>query len=280
MKLPEQKQTRMRLKPNALIGGTGFLLVLLFSLLVVLVSPFDPVEANFLNRFSGPSMQHWFGTDEYGRDVMTRVAYGAFVSLRVSALSILLAMALGALIGLPAGYFGGWLDNSLMVIVEAIMAFPGLLLVLGIMTALGPNEAGVIIALGIAYSPPIARVLRGTVFSLREKEFVEASRLIGNTEITTMLRHILPNCISPLTVIATSIFTAALLSETALSFLGLGVPPPAPSWGGMLADSRNFLGLNAWMGVFPGIAISLALLSVNLIGDALRDKFDPRTGEA
>lgn len=207
---------------------------------------------------------------------MTRIAHGSFVSLKISALSIVLAMLLGALIGLPAGYFGGWLDKSLMVVVEAVMAFPGLLLVLGIMAALGPNQAGVIIALGISYSPPIARVLRGTVFSLREKEFVESSRLIGNSEFTTMLRHILPNCISPLTVIGTSIFTAALLSETALSFLGLGVPPPAPSWGGMLADSRIFLSLNVWMGILPGLAISFALLSINLIGDALRDRFDPQ----
>ncbi len=264
------------LRLNALIGGFGFASLILFSLLVMVFSPYDPIETDFLNRFSGPSAAHWFGTDEYGRDLMTRIAHGAFVSLRVSALAILLAMLIGAVIGLPSGYFGGWLDKTLMVIVEAIMAFPGLLLVLGIMTALGPNEAGVIIALGISYSPPIARVLRGTVFSLREKEFVESSRLIGNNELTTILRHILPNCISPLTVIATSIFTAALLSETALSFLGLGVPPPAPSWGGMLADSRIFLSLNAWMGILPGLAISVALLSVNLIGDALRDTFDPQ----
>lgn len=276
MTSPDTIKTVRSFRLNALVGGVGFAALLLFSLLVVIFSPFDPVETDFLNRFSGPTLEHWFGTDEYGRDIMTRIAHGSFVSLKISALSIVLAMLLGALIGLPAGYFGGWLDKSLMVVVEAVMAFPGLLLVLGIMAALGPNQAGVIIALGISYSPPIARVLRGTVFSLREKEFVESSRLIGNSEFTTMLRHILPNCISPLTVIGTSIFTAALLSETALSFLGLGVPPPAPSWGGMLADSRIFLSLNVWMGILPGLAISFALLSINLIGDALRDRFDPQ----
>lgn len=261
---------------NALIGSSILFIIIAASVLGTLFSPYDAVEANFLNRFATPSFTHWFGTDEYGRDVFTRVVNGTFTSLRVSAAAVSFAILCGIIIGATGGYIGGWTDRILMLVIDSIMAFPGLLLVLGIMSALGPNELGIIIALGIAYTPSITRIVRGTVFSLKEKEFVEASKLIGNSEATTLFRHILPNCITPIIVISTSIFTAAVLSETALSFLGLGVPPPAPSWGSMLADSRNYLGLNPWMGIFPGLAITFTLLSINLIGDALRDKWDPR----
>lgn len=264
------------LKFNALLGSTLLLTILLVATATLLFGRHDALETDLLNRFAGPSGTHWFGTDEYGRDIFARVAAGTFVSLRVSALAVALAVFLGCAAGLPSGYFGGWTDRMIMLLNDSIMAFPGLLLVLGIMAALGPNEAGVIIALGLAYSPPIVRIVRGTVFSLREKEYVEASRLIGNSELTTLVRHILPNCVTPLIVIGTSVFTSALLSETALSFLGLGVPPPAPSWGSMLADSRNYLGLNIWMSIFPGVAVTLCLLSINLIGDSLRDRLDPR----
>ena len=266
----------LKMQTNILIGGGLLACIILISALGMLFSPYNPVEADFLNRFSLPSMSHFLGTDEYGRDVFTRIVTGAFISIRVSALSVLTAIVLGSIIGSITGFFGGWVDRIAMVAIDSIMAFPGLLLVLGIMSALGPNEAGIILALGIAYTPTVTRIVRGTVFSLREKEFVEASKLIGNSEFTTIFRHVLPNCITPITVIGTTIFTSAMLAETALSFLGLGVPPPAPSWGGMLADSRNYLGFNVWMGVFPGLAIMLTLLGVNLIGDALRDSLDPR----
>jgi len=261
---------------NGLLGSALLLLVLAMSLLGLLFSPYGTIEVDFLNRFAAPSLEHWFGTDEYGRDVFTRVASGTFISLRVSATAVILAIVAGVFIGAVSGYFAGWIDRIAMVIIDSIMAFPGLLLVLGIMSALGPNEAGVIIALGIAYTPSIARIVRGSIFSLRETDYVDASRLIGNSEWTTLFRHLLPNCITPIVVISSSIFTAALLSETALSFLGLGVPPPEPSWGSMLADSRNYLVLNPWLGIFPGVAITLTLLGINLIGDALRDRWDPR----
>lgn len=270
----------MKLRANAIIGLLGLTLVLIVALAGAVASPYDALETDFLNRFALPSASHWFGTDEYGRDVFTRVALGSFVTLRVSLAAVTLALTAGALIGATSAYFGGWLDRSAMVIIDSIMAFPGLLLVLGIMAALGPKESGVIFALAIAYTPPITRVVRSTVYATRGKEFVVASRIIGNGELTTLFRHVLPNCITPMIVISTSVFTAAVLSETALSFLGLGVPPPAPSWGSMLSDSRNYLGLNPWMAVFPGIAITLTLLSINLIGDALRDRFDLRMDSA
>jgi len=263
------------MQPNALIGYSLLSMIIIVSLVGAIISPYDPVEADFLNRFASPSAGHWFGTDEYGRDVLTRILNGTFTSLRVSTAAVILSVIVGVVLGACTGYFGGWLDRIAMVVVDSIMAFPGLLLVLGIMSALGPSELGIIIALGIAYTPSITRIVRGTVFSLREKDFVEASKLCGNSDWVTLFRHILPNCITPIVVISTSIFTSALLSETALSFLGLGIPPPEPSWGSMLADSRNYLGLNPWMGIFPGLAITFTLLSINLIGDALRDKWDP-----
>ena len=265
-----------RLRANALIGLSLLGLILSIALIGTLLTPYDAVETDFLNRFALPSLTHLFGTDEYGRDVFSRVAAGAFISLRVALASVTIAIIAGVTVGGITGFFGGWLDRILMVFIDSLMAFPGLLLVLGIMAALGPTEVGVIFALGVAYTPSITRIVRGTVLSLREKEFVEASKLIGNSDMVTLFRHILPNCITPIIVVSTSIFTAAMLSETALSFLGLGVPPPAPSWGSMLSDSRNYLGLNPWMGIFPGIAITMTLLAVNLIGDALRDYFDPR----
>ncbi|MBL4639336.1 MAG: ABC transporter permease [Kordiimonadaceae bacterium] len=265
-----------RLRANALIGLSLLGLILSIALIGTLLTPYDAVETDFLNRFALPSPMHLFGTDEYGRDVFSRVAAGAFISLRVALASVTIAIVAGVTVGGITGFFGGWLDRILMVFIDSLMAFPGLLLVLGIMAALGPTEVGVIFALGVAYTPSITRIVRGTVLSLREKEFVEASKLIGNSDMVTLFRHILPNCITPIIVVSTSIFTAAMLSETALSFLGLGVPPPAPSWGSMLSDSRNYLGLNPWMGIFPGIAITMTLLAVNLIGDALRDYFDPR----
>lgn len=266
----------MKLQTNAVVGLSGIALVLVVALVGTLASPYGALETDFLSRFAAPSASHWFGTDEYGRDVFARVAVGSFVTLRVSLAAVALAVGAGALIGATSAYFGGWLDRCAMVVVDSIMAFPGLLLVLGIMAALGPNEAGVIFALAIAYTPPVTRVVRSAVYATREKEYVVASQIIGNGELTTLFRHVLPNCVTPVIVISTSVFTAAVLSETALSFLGLGVPPPAPSWGSMLADSRNYLGLNPWIAVFPGIAITVTLLSINLIGDALRDRLDLR----
>ncbi|MEM8562532.1 MAG: ABC transporter permease [Pseudomonadota bacterium] len=266
----------MKLRPNAIIGIAGLGLVAIVAIGGVLVSPYQAMETNFLNRFATPSASHWFGTDEYGRDVFTRVAVGSFITLRVSLAAVALAIVAGTVTGAMAAYFGGWLDRAAMLVSDSIMAFPSLLLLLGIMAALGPNEWGVILALAIAYTPPITRVVRSAVIAALAREYVTSSQLIGNGDLTTLFRHVLPNCITPFIVIATSVFTAAVLSEAALSFLGLGVPPPAPSWGSMLADSRNYLGINPWMAIFPGIAITVTLLSINLVGDALRDRFDLR----
>ena len=180
------------------------------------------------------------------------------------------------LVGVLSGFLRGWTDRLLMALNDALLAFPGILLALALMVVVGANRWGIVLALGLAYAPSMARVVRGVVLSLRETEYVEASRMIGNSDAVTMLRHVLPNCVAPVAVLATSMFGWVLLSESALSFLGLGIPPPAPTWGNMLASSRPHMQTAVWLGLAPGLCIALSLLGINLLGDALRDRLDSR----
>jgi peptide/nickel transport system permease protein len=262
--------------PNALIGGTIIGVVAIAALIGAVWTPYDPLAIDFMARLSPPGGAHWLGTDEFGRDVLSRLMAGASTSAWISLLTVILAVGAGTALGVFTGFVRGWVDRVLMAFNDALLAFPGILLALGLLAVFGANKYGIIFALGIAYIPSVARVVRGTVLSLREREFVEASRVMGNSEAYTMWRHILPNCIAPLTVLATSLFGWVLLAESALSFLGLGVPPPAPTWGNMLAASRAFIAQAAWLGIFPGLCISLTLLGINLLGDAVRDRLDPR----
>ena len=261
---------------NALIGGGLLLLLVAIALLGLVWTPYDPLRLDLLARLKPPSAAHWLGTDEFGRDVLSRLMIGARTSLWISLLSVSVAVVAGTLIGLLAGYMRGWTDRLLMMVNDALLAFPGLLMALGIMAIIGASQYGIVLALGIAYTPSVVRVVRGSVLSLRELEFIEASRVIGNSQLYTLFRHIAPNCLAPLCVLATSMFGWALLSESALSFLGLGVPPPAATWGNMLAASRPYIASASWLGLFPGLFICLALLAINLFGDALRDRLDPR----
>lgn len=271
-----RRRARASLPLNGMIGG-GLLVLLLATALVGLVwTPSDPLALNLMSRLQAPSVQHWLGTDEYGRDVLSRLMIGAHTSLWVSVLTVSLAVIAGTFLGLLAGFMRGWVDRILMMINDALLAFPGILLALGLMAIIGPSLYGIVFALSVAYTPSVVRVVRGTVLSLREKEFVEASRVIGNSELYTMLRHIAPNCVAPICVLATSMFGWAILAESSLSFLGLGVPPPAATWGNMLAASRPYIATASWLGLFPGVCIALALLAFNLSGDALRDRLDPR----
>jgi peptide/nickel transport system permease protein len=263
-------------RPNAIAGGILLGVMLLAALMGAIYTPYDPVANDLLTRLKPPSGAHWFGTDEWGRDVFSRLLFGAGVSVSISFFTVIAAVTSGALIGVATGYFGGWFERISMAILDALLAFPSLIMALGMMTVFGPSRIGVIAALSLAYMPSVARVVRSSVLSVREKEFVEASRVMGNSEVFTMFRHVLPNCIAPIIVLATALFGWALLAESALSFLGLGVPPPASSWGGMLSDSRNFVGQAPWLALVPGISISATLLGINLFGDALRDQLDPR----
>lgn len=269
----------MTFRLNLYVGVTLVGLWGLMALIGAFITPYDPLVMQFDARLSAPAIDHWMGTDQYGRDLFSRVLSASAVSLLVSAITVSIAMVLGGLIGGVAGYTGGNTDRIIVVLLDAVMAFPPLLLVLIFLSIAGPSTIAVVLALGIAFTPTAARVMRSTVLSIRETEYVEASRVLGGGDLWTLWRHVLPNCVSPLTVLATSMFATVLLLESALSFLGLGVPPPAATWGSLLADSRQFLAQAPWLSIFPGIVISLALLGVNMLGDALRDHLDPHQHE-
>ena len=266
----------MKLRANACIGAALVGTVALMAMVSVFWTPFDPLRMQARLRLRPPSAQFLLGSDEFGRDVLSRIMAGAGTSLLVAALTVVVALLLGVVIGLVAGYLRGWVDRVMMVANDALLAFPGILLALGVMVIVGANQWGIVLALGLAYAPTAARVVRGTVLSLREKEYIEASRVIGNSGLRTLFVHILPNCVAPLVVLATSMFGWVILAESALSFLGLGVPPPAPTWGNMLSSARPYIESAAWLGIVPGACIAFTLLGVNLLGDALRDWLDPR----
>jgi peptide/nickel transport system permease protein len=262
--------------PGALLGGLLIGVLLLAAGLGMVWTPYDPLAIDFRARLQPPGPEHWLGTDEFGRDVFSRALAGASTSVSISLFTVAAATVAGMLIGLAAGYLRGWTDRIVVSITDALLAFPGILLALGLLAVLGANKYGIILALALAYTPSVVRVVRSNVFSLRETGFVEASRVMGNGELFTMARHVLPNCIAPVTVLATGMFGWVLLSESALSFLGLGVPPPAPTWGNMLAASRPYMSQAPWLGIYPGLCIALTLLGINLLGDAVRDRLDPR----
>lgn len=270
----------MKLRPNALIGGLLVGAVMLMAGAALVWTPYDPLAIDLMHKLRGPSAQHWWGTDEFGRDVLSRAMTGAATSSLIAVCTVIIAVLLGTATGVLAGFLRGWIDRVLMAVNDALLAFPGILLAMGMIVVLGASRWGVVAALGLAYAPSVARVVRGTVLSLREREFVEASRMIGNPEWLTMWRHVLPNCVAPVAVLATSMFGWVLLAESALSFLGLGVAPPAPTWGNMLSGARPYLQSAMWLGIAPGLCIALTLLGINLLGDAVRDRLDPRMAQA
>lgn len=261
---------------NALIGGSIVVTILFVAIVSTFWTPIDPLKINFLARLQPPGASFWLGTDEFGRDELSRLMRATSTSIWISLLTVTFAVVVGTAIGVLTGFVRGWTDRIIMAFNNALLAFPGLLLALGLLAVLGANKYGIIAALGMAYTPSVTRVVRGTVLSLREKEFIESSRVLGNSELYTMFRHVLPNCIAPLTVLATSMFGWVILAESSLSFLGLGVPPPAPTWGNMLAAARPYMANATYLSVLPGLCIAAALLGINLLGDAVRDRLDPR----
>jgi peptide/nickel transport system permease protein len=266
----------IRQPANLLIGSALLIFIGGMAFVALFWTPYNPAAIKLIARLKPPSAQFWLGTDEFGRDVVSRLMAGAVQSMTVAILTVAFAIIVGTITGLIAGYTRGLVDRILMVFSDALLAFPGTLLALGLMVISGPNKYGIILALGIAFAPSVLRIVRASVLSAREREYVEASRVIGNSELTTMFRHVLPNCTAPIVVLATSMFGWVVLAESGLSFLGLGVPPPAPTWGNMLAAARTYIEKAPWLGLAPGICISLTLLGINLLGDALRDRFDPR----
>lgn len=272
--------TKRKFPANAVIGCVIVGMIVLIALVGSLWTPHDPLRINFAARLKPPGGEFWLGTDEFGRDVLSRLMAGATSSVWISLTTVALAIIAGTIIGAITGFVRGWTDRVIMAFNNALLAFPGLLLALGLLAIVGANKYGIILALGLAYTPSVTRIVRGTVLSLREREFIESSRVLGNSEAYTMFRHVLPNCVAPLTVLGTSMFGWVILSESALSFLGLGVPPPAPTWGNMLASARPFLAQAIYLSILPGVCIAVALLGINLLGDAVRDRLDPRMRSA
>jgi peptide/nickel transport system permease protein len=266
----------MGIRANAWIGAL-LVGVLLAVIAVGLVwTPYDPIAIDLDHPLAPPSWRHWFGSDEFGRDVLSRAMIGARISASIAAETVAVAVSAGTAIGLSAGFLRGWLDRALMMLNDAMLAFPSILLALAVIGVLGASRNGIVLALTLAYVPSVVRVVRGAVLSIREREFVEASKASGDGVVYTMLRHVLPNALPPVLVLATSLFGWVVLSESALSFLGVGVPPPAPTWGNMLAASRPYMETAGWLSIAPGLCIAATLLGVNMLGDALRDWLDPR----
>lgn len=263
--------------PNLIIGAVVFTLIVLAALIIPALSDIDPNAMVVADRLKPPSAAHPFGTDGFGRDLLTRVLYGARVSLMVGCSVALLSCLIGTVIGIYASYFK-ILDQILMRICEGLIAIPGVLLAIALMAALGASNLNVIIALTIVYTPSVARVVRSSALVTKSQSFVEAAKVQGASNGRILWKLILPNVISPLTVQASFIFAQAIMSEASLSFLGAGIPAPAASWGNILQESKAVLGKAPWTVIFPGLAVILCVLSLNLLGDGLRDYLDPRTG--
>ena len=270
-----------RFKRNklAMIGAGMILFLTVVALFAPLLATHSPYKVNIKDRLQPPSTRHFFGTDTFGRDQYSRVVHGTAIALKVGFSSISFAMVTGVIIGLVTGYFRGFIDNVVMRVMDAILSFPTILLAIGIMAILGSGFMNLMIALGLVYVPRFARVVRASVLSIREKEYVEAARVSGCSHFTIMFFHILPNCWAPVIILGTISFGYAILWEAALSFLGLGAPPPSPSWGSLLSEGKEFMTKAPWLTYFPGIAIAIAVLGLNLLGDGLRDVLDPRLKE-
>ncbi len=249
----------------------------MIALFAPLIAPYHPIDdVNYSKLNAAPSSEHLFGTDEYGRDIFSRVLYGARVSVSISFTTILISATIGVMMGLISGYLGGITDSILMRIVDGLMSFPPILFAIALMAALGTSTQNIILSLAIVYTPMFARLIRGTVLSVKEREYVDAIKVMGGSRARILFKHILPNCMSPLLIQMTTYFAYAILAEAALSFLGLGVPQPNPSWGNILYDGRQYMIDSPWITIFPGLAIMITVLGLNLLGDGLRDYLDPK----
>lgn len=260
---------------GVLIGLVLFGAIVFAALAADWISPHDPVRNNFRYRLGAPNDMHWLGTDRFGRDILSRIIHGTRVSLRIGLMVVLATGVMGAMIGALAGYFRR-LDGPIMRVMDGLMAFPAILLAVSLAAALGPSEVNAAIALTVAYTPRTARIVRASVLVVREMEYVEAARALGAGHAHILFRHILPNSLTPLVVQSTYIFALAILAEAVLSFIGVGPPPPTPSLGSVIADGRDYMLEAPWISLFPGLAIAVTVLGLNLLGDGLRDVLDPR----
>lgn len=267
---------RFRKNKNAVIGMIMFLVLVSFALFAEHIAPFDPIKQDLHNILQTPSGQHILGTDELGRDIFSRIVFGARISMTVGLIAVGIAGVVGSGLGAVCGYYGGVLDNIIMRFIDILMAIPAILLNISIVAALGTGLQNVMIAIGISNIPRFCRIIRASVMSLRDQEFVEASRAAGATDFYIIIQHILPNCMAPLIIQATVSIGSSILQCASLSFIGLGIVPPTPEWGAMLSTGRDFLRKAPHLTTFPGLAIMAAVYAMNLMGDGLRDALDPK----
>lgn len=267
---------RLVRRRGAMLGLAIVLVFILIAVFAPVISPQDPLQTSWSAVRKAPSAQYLLGTDEIGRDVLSRVIWGARASLLAGLVSVCIAMALGVPIGLLAGYLGGWVDGLISRLTDSMLAVPFLILAIALAAFLGPSLTNAMIAIGVSSTPIFIRLTRGQVLAVKVEDFVEAARAVGNSHWRIALRHILPNILPPLIVQATLAIAAAIIAEASLSFLGLGQQPPAPSWGSMLNTAKNYVDNAPWMAIWPGVSIFLLVLSFNLLGDGLRDALDPK----
>lgn len=267
---------RVRKNPGAIAGLIVMVLIILVSVFAPLIAPYDPIRQDTQAIRHGPALDHLFGTDSFGRDILSRVMYGGRYSLPVGLVAVAVASFFGVLAGLAAGYYGRWVDSVIMRVVDMMLAFPGILLVMAIVAILGGSLFNLMLAVGLSAIPDYTRVVRGSVLAVRESEYITAGRVLGASNRSLMLRHILPNVLPPIIVLATLGIAGAIILGSTLSFLGLGVQPPTPEWGSMLSDGRTVIRNSWWVSFFPGLAIATTVLAINLLGDGLRDALDPR----
>ncbi len=268
---------RLRRQRLAMVGGGILFLLLFVALCAPFLAPHDPMEQNLYARLQPPSLDHPLGTDDFGRDILSRMIYGSRISLRIGAASITAALLVGTLLGLWAGYGGGWVDTLIMRCMDLLLAFPSILLAIAIVAVVGPGINNAIMAVSVVLIPQFARLVRSSVLMVRETAYIEAARALGAGPMRILFFGILPNCTAPIIVQTTLGLGTAILDAAGLSFLGLGAQPPMPEWGAMLAGGRELLFEAPWVMTFPGLAIFIVVLAINLFGDGLRDAFDPRT---
>lgn len=260
----------------AIAGMVVILILILTAIFADFIAPYHYAEQNLENTRMAPNSENWLGTDNFGRDIFSRVVYGSRISIQVGFIAVGVAMVLGGILGSISGYYGGRVDNVIMRLMDVLLAIPGILLAIAIAAALGPGLVNVMIAVGIASIPRYARIVRASVLSLRDQEFVEAARAVGANDFRIITKYILPNTLAPIIVQGTLGVAEAILSAAGLSFIGLGIQPPIPEWGAMLSTARIYVRDAWWMSIFPGLAIMFTIFGLNLLGDGLRDALDPR----
>jgi len=260
----------------AVAGGVVVTIFVVAAVFAPILAPYDPLKGRLVERLQAPSAVHWLGTDELGRDLLSRILHGARITIQIQLAAVLLALAVGTALGVIAGYVGRWPDLVIMRLMDILMAFPGIFLALAIIAALGTGLLNVVLAAGISLVPQFARVVRGSVLGLREMEFVQAARAIGHGGVAIVFRYLLPNSLAPLIVQTSLRMATVLLTASGLSFLGLGVQPPSPEWGAILSNARSYMITAPHVATMPGLAIMLVVLGFNLLGDGLRDSLDPR----